>query len=244
MDDDPDDLVDQEKDYGPAGRPPPPRKQKFTKRDSLPTVERSLDKFIETAKAEPHKHDVTYFDPDTREETMRKEIEDLKGRVAAAEARAATALEEAKAARTPVPAPAPPPAPVATSAWGKMAVAFVIGGACMFGVNALWPRKDVVVQQADRGMTVQPIQPISAEPIQEPPKPLPPPVADPIVADTKITAAPIEKPRPLNKITTTTIKRPSVPRDPIAKPPDPTPPKPADPKPADPGLYNPFGTNP
>src|SRR5262245_33789287 len=98
---DSEDELYEEQDYGHAGRPPKPREQRIPKRPSLPDGNRSLDRFIEHAKAEPHRHDVSYFDPASREESMRKEIEDLKRRLADAEARSTAALQKAEAAQTP-----------------------------------------------------------------------------------------------------------------------------------------------
>src|SRR6185369_3211385 len=81
-----------------------------------PDVESKLDEFI--SKANNDLLDVSAFDANNREHQLQREVDELKDKLALAEARAR-----------------------GSKGWGKAAIAFVVGCGAMFAVTTLMPRE-------------------------------------------------------------------------------------------------------
>jgi len=201
-----------------------------------PSVERSLDAFIARANEDIANVDVSYFSPEKRdaelrrvidelsrklndletttgdrEALLRRQVDDLKSRLAAAEAHATPAAPHTR--------------------WGAVAIAFVVGGALVFAVSALVPAThDTSAQEA----RVQPAEPpakpaMTVTPIESPPPSPPPPVAQPVPVQPVAAVQPAPAPPRITRRPPPVVAKPT--------PPVPTPP-PA--KKSDPGLTNPF----
>lgn len=235
-------LAAYDEDNDDVYRPAPRKPKNLSKRASLPTFESSIDRFITDAKAEPHKHDVSYFEADSREGSLAKEIDELKKKLAEAEAKAeAAAAAEAKAKakldeRERAEVAVEPPAP--KRGWGGILAGVAIGAGVMFGVTRL----------------VKPSPP-TVEAVATQPQPPPPPKPEPAVAAAPVDPSPVEPKVDAPKVDVPTVEPPSKvvntaarptrpavrPTKPDARPDRPAETKPAETKPpADPGLYNPF----
>jgi len=176
-------------------------------------VESSLDEFV--AKARGKVNDLQSFVPETRETTLAKEIDELKKKLAAAEA--------AIAARPAEPEPSPPPP---KRGWIGMMAAFVVGAASMFVVGRMLPRSEAPTVTVAPQPVAEPAPRPIVEPIAQPSPP--PPVVEPSPSPTpEVVAA--QPPKPIKK----PIKHP-------AKTEPPPPDKKPETKPQDDGLYNPF----
>jgi hypothetical protein len=110
------------------------RLTQLKKRESLPSVESSLDSFIN--KANEKLFDVANVKPENQEDALRREIDELKKRVADAEAKAAAAHSRAAEAEARVEIRRPKPV-------GAVLAAFVVGAGAMFAVSFLMPKKEV-----------------------------------------------------------------------------------------------------
>jgi hypothetical protein len=214
-------------------RPAPRKPKNLSKRSSLPTFESSIDRFITDAKAEPHKHDVSYFDREAHALALAKEVEELKTKLVAAETRADAAREAEVKAKDQALA-IEPPVPAKRS-WGGIVAGFAVGAACMFGVTRwLTPPAPVAQVAAPAAPKLEPasvVADVPPPPAVIEPAPAAPPVIEP------------QPPEPVPSKLANTTKRPlSRPATKVAPKPDkPTEPKPVETKPAtDPGLYNPF----
>lgn len=204
------------------------------------TVESSLEAFIAKAK-EGAPVDVSSFDPANREESLRKQIEGLTARLAAAEADARAAEARADEARA---------ASKRGPRWGGMIAAFVIGGATMFAVSLLMPRTTPgETAPSVAAPTVTPIVPPTVTPtvtpIETPPAPAPTPAPPPAppVDPTAAAAVPDQASARTgaDSVTKKTVAKraPKAAVDPAATPPK-QPDPPAGNSPGNEELYNPF----
>ena len=173
------------------------RARKLQRTGSQHQVEASLEDFV--AKARGDVIDTTSFVPETREQILAREIEALRGRLAAAEAR--------------IDASAPVPKTESRSRWWGIAAAFVVGAASMFAVSFAIKRE---VPERPHVETRVETSPVVA--------PTPPPVVTPLPVEVAPPVEPVvvaPAPQPL-----TTVPHP---KRPVARPenPAPTKPKPA-----------------
>jgi hypothetical protein len=231
-------------------RPAPRKAKNLAKRHSLPTFESSIDRFITDTKAVPHAHDVSYFDKESREVSLAKEVAELEAKLAAAEDAVARAEAKAAAKQAHAVAEAVVEPPPAKRGWGGILAGFAVGAGVMFGVTRLMrtdtppapqhaqvpepvkpeaPKPEVVDTKPSDPSAIAATKPSDPKPSEIDSKPIDPPAAKP---DPKPIAKPIARP----------TAKPTNPKPGDAKPADPKPadPRPADSKPADPGLYNPF----
>ena len=199
-----------------------------------PDVESKLDEFI--SRANNDLLDVSAFDPNNREHQLQREVDELKDKLAIAEARAR-----------------------GSTGWGKAAIAFVVGCGVMFAVTTLMPRDQAAKEEPKAAVAPAPVAAPAAQvtPIEPPaqqaaaaaPAPAPEPAAAPAPAPEPahetIAAAPTPPPASTPKPTkharhASTTSSPST-----TKPAEPTPAahedKPAENKQAGSDtLYNPF----
>jgi hypothetical protein len=206
-----DDVVDEAASTTPPRRPSSP-----IARPKTASVESSLDAFIARAKDKPL--DVTDFDTGRREKILRDELDDLKAKLAEAEARP-------------------------RRSWGLTVGAFLVGGAIMFAVSFVIPRSDKVPAPAPPGEvvspapTVTPIEPpvVEAARVQAAP---PEPTALPEPTPQPIAPAPPEQTAPKAPVDTRAAKRTAIKRaaDTVTPPPKPLPEKQG----SDEGLFDPF----
>jgi hypothetical protein len=158
------DEADDESEFVPIKRQP----KSLLASKSLPSVSNALDDFIISANQKPL--DVAEFTPETREQSLRDEIAELKKKLAAAESKTATAAE--------------PEAPTAGGrSWGAIVGAFVVGAGLMFAVGKLTSSSEAPRQYAppaamDESAPRPDDKPNVADPIaHEPATPVAPPVA-------------------------------------------------------------------
>ena len=206
----------------------------IVKRESLPSVETSLDRFIEEANAQlAEPVDISGFQ--SRENKLQKELDELKQQLAAAERQA----EVNK--RSPL---------------GKMLAAFVVGCASMFAVSFFMPKQAAAPQHTatqpgttelpSRAPTLAPAptptppaaapSQVVATPIEEPAAP--PPPAPPVVEQPAPTTAKADKAAKQSPPKRTTRPRDTAAASPSANEPQPRPP--ASGSGAGSDLYNPF----
>jgi hypothetical protein len=194
---------------------------------SQKTVEGALDDFI--ARANEKLLDVSEFDHAAKEQAYKKEIDELKKKLADAESRsidaAVTNPRGAKAAVV-----APPPEPVeperiveTKTNWGMVIGAFVLGCAGMFAFNLATKDTAAPTQMAQpqptttQPTTMQPATQPTAEPIAQPPPQSTQTVEQPAQPTTT------EPPQPTQ--TAEAPKQPKQPKQPAQQPKQPKQPK-------------------
>jgi hypothetical protein len=178
LDDDDDDA--EAGDAGETIKHTPRTPKHIVARESLPSVETSLDRFIE--KANEQLLDVSGFQPASKEpepehaaHALQREIAALKAKLAAAEARAVE--------------------PVHSSPWGKVLAGFVVGCATTAAVMLVLPKSSpspqaTEAQHAPQGSAVSTTQPpVVATPIETPPTPPTAPPPQPAAAPAAPAAA-------------------------------------------------------
>ena len=195
-----------------------------------PDVESKLDEFI--SRANNDLLDVSAFDANNREHQLQREVDELKDKLAIAEARAH-----------------------GSKGWGKAAIAFVVGCGAMFAITTLMPREQAAPREEPKAAVAPapapaPAPPAQVTPIEPPaqqaaaPAPAPEPAAAPAPAPETVAAAPAPAPASTPK-PTKHARHAATPSSSPAKTPDSTPPahdeKPAETKQAGSDtLYNPF----
>ncbi len=196
-------------------------------------VSSTLDAFIARANEELVDLAAAPFKPEHREGVLRRELDEVSVKLAAAEARATAAEARATAADARATA-----ADVRASEsrgstrWGLTIAAFLVGGAAMFALSFVLPGKEPPAPAAAPVATSPPVTPsappppaVTVEPITEPAT-----VAEP--AAVAPPPAPVAVPEATEKVTT---KKAAKPRRPVAREDSA-----ATPKPPEDDLYNPF----
>lgn len=192
-----------------------------------PDVESKLDEFI--SRANNDLLDVSAFDANSREHQLQREVDELKDKLAIAEARAS-----------------------GSKGWGKAAIAFVVGCGAMFAITTLMPREQAAPKEEPKAAVAPapaPAPSAQVTPIEQPaqpaaapaPAPAPEQAAAPAPAPDTVAAAPA----PANTPKPTKHARHAATSPSPTKTPDATPPahedKPAETKQAGSDtLYNPF----